>query len=76
MKLFDSVAKTILANNLNYPHFFDIMKKNFLTEDNFMAFCTKCGKALAEGEKCTCETPVATEQAPQTEKAAEPKKKK
>lgn len=41
-----------------------------------MAFCTKCGKALAEGEKCTCETPVATEQAPQTEKAAEPKKKK
>lgn len=41
-----------------------------------MAFCTKCGKALAEGEKCTCETPIATEQAPQTEAPAEPKKKK
>lgn len=40
-----------------------------------MAFCTKCGKALAEGEKCTCETPVATEQA-QAEATAEPKKKK
>ena len=41
-----------------------------------MAFCTKCGKALADGEKCTCETPVATEQTPQTETAtAAPKKK-
>lgn len=41
-----------------------------------MAFCTKCGKALAEGEKCTCDTPVTTEQTPQSEASAKPQKKK
>jgi len=46
-----------------------------------MAFCTKCGKALAEGEKCTCEASVPAEPAVQTaptstpEQIAKPKKK-
>lgn len=38
-----------------------------------MAFCTKCGKQLAEGEVCACSTPVVTPTPQQTEP---PKKKK
>lgn len=42
-----------------------------------MAFCTKCGKQLADGEVCACSTPAATPaSAPQAQQVAAPKKKK